>query len=88
VDHEQEIRRLQKSIRSIEIQILEHEVKWAEYSKNPNAYDNQNLLISAPTDEIRQQIIQGRLNKLRREIKGFYSELAKLRMRLIQIRGT
>jgi len=85
VNREQKIRSLQKAIASIEHQIIEHEKKWVAYSRNPSDYDNQNFLRDAPTDEIRQRIIQGRMNKLRREIQVFRSELVKLHEQLAQL---
>ncbi|MBI1745734.1 MAG: hypothetical protein HYR55_04000 [Acidobacteria bacterium] len=59
-------------------QIEGHEQKLAEYIKNPDAFDNQGLLKNVPTLEIRQRIIQGRINHLKTEIKAFEKALEKL----------
>jgi RHS repeat-associated protein len=68
-----------KAIRSLEKQIAEHEQKLAEYIRNPEAFDNQGLLRNAPSQQIREQIISGRIRKLQLEIQKFRNEIGKLR---------
>jgi RHS repeat-associated protein len=71
-----------KSIRSLEQRIQEHELKLQQYIDDPYAFDNQGLLRNAPSEEIRQQIIQGRINHLRTEIDGFREQIDVLRSSL------
>jgi hypothetical protein len=68
-----------KAIRTIEKLKAEHEQKLADYIKNPDDYDNKNLLKNAPNQEIREKIIQGRINKLKKEIDVMGKEIKKLK---------
>lgn len=68
---------IQKSIRSIERNIAQHEEKLAQYRNDPEAYDNLGLLNGLP-EALRRKIIEGRIAKLQNEISGFQSEIAKL----------
>jgi hypothetical protein len=68
-----------KSIQSYENLIAEHQQKLGDYLENPDAYDNKGFLENAPTDAIRQQIIDGRVNHLQQEIKTFQDNIAKIR---------
>ncbi|RMG96564.1 MAG: hypothetical protein D6706_10060, partial [Chloroflexi bacterium] len=58
---------IEKAIRSLEQNIAEHEKKLADYIANPDAFDNRGFLQNAPNEEIRQSIIQGRINHLQNE---------------------
>jgi RHS repeat-associated protein len=60
-----------KGIESLRERVAEHRQKLQDYIKNPDAYDNQDVLKNAPTPEIRQKMIEGRVRKLESEIRGF-----------------
>gem|GEM_PF-675067 len=49
----------------------EHRQKLSDYRRDPDAFDNQGLLKNAPSDEVRQRIIQGRIRHLEQEIRAF-----------------
>jgi hypothetical protein len=68
-----------KSIQSYEALIAEHEQKLGDYLENPDAYDNKGFLKNAPSDEIRQRIIDGRARHLQQEIKTFQDNIAKIK---------
>lgn len=68
----------QKSARSLLARIQEHQQKLDAYRADPAAYDNQGLLKNAPSDEIRQRIIAGRVRHLEAEIKAFQNQVAEL----------
>lgn len=67
-----------KSVRSLERNLVEHEKKLADYKRDPYAYDNKGLLKAAPSDEVRQQIIQGRIRHLETEINAFQENIRKI----------
>jgi hypothetical protein len=67
-----------KSFRSLEQRVAEHTKKLADYRANPDAFDNLGLLKNAPTPEIRQRIIDGRIRHLEQEIKAFTDQMNKL----------
>jgi RHS repeat-associated core domain len=52
---------LLKSKESYEKLIDEHKARLQDYINNPDAHDNQGILKNAPTPEIRQRIIDGRI---------------------------
>jgi hypothetical protein len=58
----------QRAVRSLQQQIAELQAKLEAYQADPDAYDNLGYLENAPSDEIRQQIIQGRIQHLQNEI--------------------
>jgi hypothetical protein len=68
----------QRAVRSLQQQIDEHQVKLGEYMANPDAYDNLGYLKNAPTEEIRQQIIQGRIQHLQTEINAFQGQIDRI----------
>jgi hypothetical protein len=68
----------QRSIRSLQSQIEKHQTKLADYRANPDAYDNLGILERAPTPEIRQRIIDGRIRHLETEIRTFQDQIDKL----------
>jgi hypothetical protein len=67
-----------KAFRSLEKRIAEHTKKLSDYRANPDAFDNLGLLKNAPTLEIRQRIIDGRIRHLELEIKTFTDQMTKL----------
>jgi hypothetical protein len=67
-----------KSISSLESQIVKHESKLAEYIKDPMKFDNKGFLKNAPSDAIRQKIIQTRVNHLNQEIQTFQNNIQKI----------
>ncbi|MBI1926740.1 hypothetical protein HYR99_21165 [Candidatus Poribacteria bacterium] len=69
---------IRKSIRSLEKQIDAHKDKLEKYKNNPDAYDNKGTLKNAPSEEIREEIIEGRIKKLEKEIRKFEKEKEKL----------
>lgn len=68
----------QRSIRSLQRQVEEHQTKLDAYSADPDAYDNLGILERAPTPEIRQRIIDGRVRHLETEIRTFQDQIDKL----------
>ncbi|MEU0956940.1 polymorphic toxin-type HINT domain-containing protein [Streptomyces niveus] len=67
-----------KSIESYQKLIEEHELKLRDYLANPDAYDNKGFLKNAPSEEVRQRIIDGRTRHLRKEIQTFHENVAKI----------
>ena len=59
-------------------QITQHEKKLAEYIKDPMKFDNKGQLAKAPTEAIKQKIIQGRVNHLEKEIKTFKQNIERI----------
>jgi hypothetical protein len=82
--HESTTRRLtssqEKAIKSYRDRIEEHKDKLEAYKRNPDAFDNHKLLENAPSDEVRQRIIDGRIRHLEREIKTFEDNIRKIEM--------
>jgi RHS repeat-associated protein len=68
----------ERAVQSLQQQITEHQQKLAEYIKNPDAFDNQGFLENAPTPEIRQSIIDGRIRHLQNEIRAFEDGIKKI----------
>jgi DNA repair exonuclease SbcCD ATPase subunit len=77
-----ERRRIEKSIRSLQERVAEHEAKLEQYRRNPDAYDNQGTLKSAPSQEARRRIIEGRIRKLEKEIEKFRKEIERLQRQI------
>jgi len=71
----------QKSIRSLQKRIDEHRKKLQDYIQNPDAYDNLGRLRDAPTPEIRQMLIEGRIRKLRKEMDNYQRQINNIRCR-------
>ncbi len=67
-----------KSIASFERQIVKHQSKLAEYIKDPLKFDNKGFLKNAPSDAVRQKIIQSRINHLNTEIQTFQNNIQKI----------
>ena len=68
----------QRAVQSLQDQIAEHQQKLADYIENPDAFDNQGFLQNAPTPEIRQSIIDGRIRHLQNEISAFQDGIKKI----------
>lgn len=68
-----------KSIRSLEQRLVEHQNKLDAFRKNPDAFDNKGFLKNAPSQEVRDRIIQGRVNHLEQEIRNFQQQIERLR---------
>ncbi|WP_244322053.1 hypothetical protein [Pectobacterium odoriferum] len=69
-----------RSIKSLEEQIRAHEEKLAAYKHNPDAFDNQCHLQNAPSDAVRQRIIEGRIRHLENEIKTLNKNINEIKM--------
>ena len=68
-----------KSIRSLEDRLAEHQSKLEAYKKNPDAFDNKGFLKDAPSQAVRERIIQERVNHLEQEIQNFQQHIERLR---------
>jgi RHS repeat-associated protein len=68
----------QRSVRSLQKQIDVHTEKLKAYRANPDAFDNQGLLARAPSVEVRQRIIDGRVRHLEQEIRTFQDQIRKI----------
>lgn len=68
----------QRSLRSLQSQVQKHQEKLDDYRANPDEYDNLGILGRAPTPEIRQRIIDGRIRRLETEIQTFQDQIDKL----------
>jgi len=68
----------QNAVNSLTERAAEHQKKLADYMNNPDAFDNQGLLKNAPTPEIRQKIIDGRIRHLQQEIKAFQDQIDQI----------
>jgi len=62
---------LRKSVKSWTERAREHRAKLDAYRRDPDAFDNRGILKNAPTPEIRQSIIEGRIRHLETEIANF-----------------
>ena len=67
-----------KSIKSLYKRMTEHIKKLRDYRNNPHAFDNQGHLKNAPDAQIRQKIIDSRINHLKTEINTFYNNIIKI----------
>jgi RHS repeat-associated protein len=68
-----------KSIRSLQERLVEHVNKLRDFVKNPDAFDNKGFLKGAPSQEVRDRIIQGRVKHLEQEIRNFAQQIGRLR---------
>ncbi|MFR9728112.1 putative T7SS-secreted protein [Saccharopolyspora sp. MS10] len=68
----------QRAVESYEELIREHEEKLEAYKEDPDAYDNKGFLKNAPNEEIRQKIIDSRVNHLQKEIQTFRDNIDKV----------
>ena len=62
------------STKGLENQVKKHEQKLADYTKNPDAHDNNGFLKNA-TPERRQKIIQARIYELKRQIEVYKKQI-------------
>jgi len=70
---------IQKSISSLEKNISDHEAKLKAYMDDPYAFDNQKLLRDAPNNEVRQAVINSRINHLQQEINSWRRQVDSLK---------
>ncbi|MBM3993076.1 MAG: hypothetical protein FJ303_02805 [Planctomycetes bacterium] len=69
----------EKKIKSLEKRLEEHQKKLEEFKKNPDAFDNKDFLKNAPSPDVRQRIIDGRIRHLENEIKNFQNQIDNLK---------
>jgi hypothetical protein len=62
--------------------IAEHEAKLKDYEEDPDAYDNKGFLKNAPNEDVRESIIQKRIEHLQDEINNFKNQISQLINRL------
>ena len=62
-----------------ERQIEEHRSKLDAYRSNPDAFDPKVMRANAPSQEIRERIIEGRMRHLETEIRAFESQIRRIR---------
>lgn len=67
-----------KAVDSLGQRAAEHQAKLDAYRANPDAFDNQGFLKNAPSDAVRQRIIDGRIRHLEQEIKNFQDQIRKI----------
>jgi len=67
-----------KAAKSNYRRMLEHLEKLKNYKKDPFKFDNQGLLKNAPSEQIRQKIIDARVGHLEQEIQTFYNNILKI----------
>jgi RHS repeat-associated protein len=84
-NREREIVSLQRSIRSLESNVAEHQRKLEEYIQNPDAHDNQGRLRNASSEAVRQSIIRGRIAHLQSEIRAWQNRIQDLQRQLDEI---
>ncbi len=61
----------EKAIRTLKKRIKEHEKKLEDFRKRPEDFDNKDFQKNAPTEEIRDRIIERRKEHLRKEMETF-----------------
>ena len=67
-----------KAAKSNYKKMLEHVEKLEKYKQNPYKFDNQGFLKNAPSDAVRNRIIQARVSHLEKEIQAFYNNIIKI----------
>jgi hypothetical protein len=72
-------RNADKSIRSLERRLEEHQKKLDDFRNDPDKFDNKGFLKNAPTPQVRQNIIDGRMRHLQNEIKTFQNQIDTLK---------
>jgi len=77
---------LQKSKMSLQRLIEEHAQKLIDYKNNPDEFDNKNKLKDIDKN-IRDKIINGRIQKLEKEIEKFRKLIEKIDKKLIEKHG-
>jgi hypothetical protein len=68
----------QRAVNSLEQRVAEHQAKLEAYQADPFANDNLGILEHAPSAEIQQSIIDGRIRHLQNEIQAFQDQIDKL----------
>lgn len=68
-----------KAVSSLEKNISEHQQKLKDYLADPMKFDNKGVLKNAPSDEVRDKIIAGRVKHLEKEIKTFGENIQKIK---------
>lgn len=68
----------QKSVRSLQKRINEHIDKLKAYRANPDAFDNQGHLKNAPSQAVRERIINTRISHLQKEIQTFKNQVENI----------
>jgi RHS repeat-associated protein len=63
------------SSKGLEQQVAAHKQKLEQYKKDPMSMDNKNTLRNAPSEKVKQQIIEGRIKKLEKEIRNFEKQI-------------
>ncbi len=69
---------LEKSRNSFLKQKSKHKRKLDDYKNNPDGFDNKGRLKNAKNEEERKKIIQGRINRLEKEIKKFDTQIKQI----------
>lgn len=67
-----------RAVSSLSARRDEHVRKLLAYIRSPESYDNKGLLTRAPSAEVRQRIIDGRVRHLMREIEEFQSQIDRI----------
>ena len=67
-----------RSIQSLEERLAEQIQKLAQYRANPELFDNKGFLANAPSEAVRQAIINGRIAHLEGEIRNFQEWINRL----------
>lgn len=67
-----------KAAKSNYKRMAEHIDKLEKYKQNPLKYDNLGLLKNAPSEQVRQKVIQSRIAHLEKEIQAFYNNIVKI----------
>jgi hypothetical protein len=82
IERQAELTSAQRAVRSLERNVAEHEEKLAAYKRNPEAFDNKGTLRNAPSPEVKQNIINGRIKALEGQLQKNQGELVKAQQRL------
>jgi RHS repeat-associated protein len=64
--------------RGLRHQLADHERRLEQYRANPDAFDNRDFLKNAPSEEIRERIINGRIRNLEHQIETFREAIRRM----------
>ena len=64
-----------RSVQSLQRQSEAHRQKLSAYRRNPEAHDNRGLLENAPSESVRESIIEGRIRSLESQIENFEGQI-------------
>jgi len=67
-----------KAAKSNYKRMVEHVDKLEKYKQNPLKYDNLGLLKNAPSEQVKQKVIESRIAHLEKEIQTFYNNIIKI----------